>query len=389
MTTDDDRFQPRYDWDPRIPDVLRDQISAYDAMRRRCPLARSEYLHWSLFRHSDVMRVLKDPITFSNVVSAHLSVPNGMDPPQHTEYRRVVDPYFSAERMRAFEPLCRNIASTLVDDLLSAGEAELMGHVAGPFALRVQSAFLDWPEELQQSLREWTRKNQDATRSGDKEASAAVAREFDGCIRELLTLRRHGTGPSDDVVTRLLDEQVHGRILTDEEIVSVLRNWTVGELATIAASVGILVRYLAAHQTVQSRLRQNPSLLPMAIDEILRIDPPLISSRRRTTASVVLGGRSLPAGERLTLMWASANRDEAVFGDPDVFDPDRDPSSNLLYGAGIHVCPGAPLARLELRVLMEELLLRSRTIALAPVNQLPERAAYPAGGYRTVGVLVS
>src|SRR3546814_9649779 len=119
--------------------------------------------------------------------------------------------------------------------------------------------------------------------------------------------------------------------------------------------------------------------LPPAIDEILRIHAPLIANRRITTRPVELGGRHLDAGERVSILWASANRDEAVFGDPDDFRLDRDPLLNLLYGAGIHVCPGAPLARMELRLLMEALLACTQRLALTSAHP-PIRARYPGGG---------
>ena len=161
---------------------------------------------------------------------------------------------------------------------------------------------------------------------------------------------------------------------------SILRNWTVGELGPMAASVEILTHYLAKQPALQQQLRAQPALLPAAIDEILRIHPPLFSNRRIATEPTQVGGQALMAGDRLTLMWASANRDEAVFGDPDVFQLDRDPSLNLLYGAGIHVCPGAPMSRRELRVLLEELF--NRTSCILPVPGKPTRnAIYPAAGY--------
>jgi len=128
--------------------------------------------------------------------------------------------------------------------------------------------------------------------------------------------------------------------------------------------------------------------LPAAIDEILRMRAPLISNRRVTTAPVEIGGRTIPAGERITLMWASANRDEAVFGDPDEFRLDRDPAQNLLYGRGIHICPGAQLARLELRVVIEELLKQTRQIALIPGRQ-PTVALYPASGFSELPMKIS
>jgi cytochrome P450 len=123
--------------------------------------------------------------------------------------------------------------------------------------------------------------------------------------------------------------------------------------------------------------------LPAAIDEILRIHAPLIASRRITTTQVEIGGRTLAAGERISLIWASANRTEAVFDNPDEFRFDRDPAQNLLYGAGIHVCPGAPLARMELRIVMEELLARTSQIALVPGKEAV-KAVYPACGFSTL-----
>ena len=215
---------------------------------------------------------------------------------------------------------------------------------------------------------------------------AQIAVEFDGHIKQQLTVRRDaGAQAPDDVTTQLLHERIHGRALSDEEIVSIVRNWTVGELGTIAASVGILVHYLATHRALQGELRRQPGDLPAAIDEILRLHPPLIANRRITTCPVEVGGRQLDAGQRLTLIWASANRDEAVFGDPDAFDPQRNSANNLLYGAGVHVCPGAPLARLELQLLMQSLLARTDDIALDP-GRPPMRASFPASGFSDLTV---
>ncbi|MEE1609861.1 cytochrome P450 [Microvirga sp. CF3016] len=378
--------QPQPDWNPRSEAVLDDQIAAYDRMRGRCPVAYSDYLHWSIFRHADVVRVLADHDTFSNVVSRHVSVPNGMDPPEHTAYRALVEPYFAPERVLAFEPECRSVAVELVTRLPWGGEVELMGEFAQDFALRIQCAFMGWPPDLREPLRRWTRRNRDATLTGDPAAAAAVALEFDGYVRSLLNVRRKiGGAAPDDLTTRLLGERIGDRRLTDEEIVSIVRNWTVGELGTIAASVGILVHYLAAYPDLQQRLREDVSRLPVAIDEILRLHAPLIANRRVVRRAVEIGGRRLEAGARISLIWASANRDETVFGDPDEFRLDRDPTLNLLYGAGIHLCPGAALARLELRVVMEELLAHTRGIVLVP-GRPPVRAAYPASGFSSLPV---
>jgi len=369
-------------WDPASPAARQDQIAAYDAQRRKCPVALSEPLGWSLLGHAEVMRALLDHATFSNAVSAHPAVPNGMDPPEHTGFRAVVDRYFGPEAMAGFEPTCRRIADTLAARLTD-GEVELMSGLAEDFALEAQCAFMGWPESLHEPLRQWTRRNAEATRARHPEATAGVAQLFAGYVGSELDARRAaGAAAPDDPTTRLLAERVGGRPLTDAEIVSIVRNWTVGELGTIAASIGIVAHYLAGHPPLQDALRADPSDLPAAIDEILRIQAPLIANRRVTARPVEVAGQRLGAGERVTLIWASANRDEAVFGDPDAFDPDRNAARNLLYGAGIHVCPGAPLARLELRLVVEALLARTR--AIRPSDRPPVLAVYPSSGFATL-----
>jgi cytochrome P450 len=377
------------EWDPFSSDPHEPQIARYDELRRRCPIAHSEPLGWSLFRHDDVMQVLADPETFSNAVSAHRSVPNGMDPPEHTTYRRIIEPYFSPERILAIEPRCRAIAAKLIESLPASGEVEVISQLAEEFALQAQCAFMGWPVELHAPLREWVRKNHAATRSRDRAAMAAVAMEFDDHIRAVLAARRNSSSiESHDVASELLRESVDGRPLRDEEIVSILRNWTVGELATISASIGILVHFLARHRGVIERLRKCAELIPAAIDEVLRMDAPLMTSRRVAKRAVTLSGQSIQPGERVTLMWGSANRDEHVFGDPDAFRLDRHPALNLLYGTGIHVCPGAPLARMELQVFVEELLHRVDRLSLI-ADREPVRALYPASGFSSLPIMIS
>lgn len=376
------------DWDPKSEDVLRDQRAAYDKMSERCPVAYSDFMHWSLFRHEDVSAVLNDHESFSNTVSLHLSVPNGIDLPEHTMYRRIIEPYFARERMIAFEPVCRKIAADLVQNAFMADEVELMTAFALPFAGRIQCAFLGWPPELQERLIRWTGKNHEATIARDRPAMSELAREFESIIDDVIETRcQSGAKPEDDVTASLMHEKVWGRPLSNEEIASILRNWTVGEIGTISASVGILCHYLAQHADLQNQLRAQPTLLPAAIDEILRIHGPLVANRRTATRPVTIGGRKIEAGEQVSLIWVSANRDGRIFEDPDSFRLDRDPARNLLYGAGIHVCPGAPLARMELEIIMEELLKGTAAITPAP-DKSPVNAIYPASGYSTVPLRV-
>lgn len=371
------------DWDTTALGTPIDQIALHDATRRRCPVAHSEVFGWSLFRHEDVSRVLHDPATFSSAVSQHLAVPNGFDAPAHTEYRRIIDPYFSADSMSKIEPACRDVALDLLERLTIEDQTDVVRTLAEPFAVRAQCAFLRWPKEFHAPLNEWIHKNQEAIRSKDRQALAAVAFEFDGHIRNILAAHRKGrTDIAGPIVGQLMMESVSGRPITDDEIVSILRNWTVGELATISACIGIVAHFLSERTALQSQLRASPDLLPAAIDEILRVCAPLMTSRRVVASPVTLGNRQLCAGERVTLMWASANRDEHAFDNAGEFSLDRDPGKNLLYGAGIHVCPGAPLARLELRILFEELLAR---FEVSPVRaQPPTYAMYPAAGYSSL-----
>lgn len=376
------------DWNPAAPDVQRDFRAACDAMRRRCPVAYSELFGWSLFRHADVMQVLLDPETFSSAVSRHASVPNVMNPPEHTVYRRLIEPYFAPARMEAFEPACRRIAVQLVAMASDRGAVEVMDAVAYPFAARAQCAFLGWSESLSDVLIRWVLQNHALTASQNREGLSRHAVAYEQIIGGILESQCTSTvDTTQDVTTRLRSECVNGQPLSVPELTSILRNWTVGEIGTLSASVGILLQFLAQHPDLQTHLRQERALIPTAIDEILRIHGPLATNRRVTTRPVEIGGRSIGAGERITIHWVAANRDETVFQDPDAFRLDRDQSKNLLFGAGIHVCPGAPLALLELRVFMEELLRQCSRVKLDPIHPA-QLAIYPASGYARVPLIL-
>jgi cytochrome P450 len=253
----------------------------------------------------------------------------------------------------------------------------------------MQCAFMGWPASLHQPLRAWMARNVEATRSGRREATERVAFEFDATIRAQLDARREaGSDAPDDVTTQLLAERIEGRPLSDEALVSLIRNWTVGELGTIAASVGVLLAYLAHHGQIQRDLRAHPERRSAGIDELLRMNGPLTANRRRVTRPVELGGRQLQPGDRVTIVWPSVDRDEAVFGDPDDYRPEANAEANLLYGTGIHACPGAPLARLELETLLDVVFARAGEIAPAAQGR-PEPAAFPAGGYARVPIRLS
>ncbi len=376
--------QPRnevtQDWDPASDDVLSDQVGAYDDMRQRCPVARSERLGWSLFRHEDVLRVVGDPGTFSNSVSAHRSVPNGMDPPEHTAYRQAIEPCLSTQNVRNFEPVCRALAEDLLANLTSSSEIDFMDAFAVPFAVGCQCAFLGWPAELREPVREWTHRNRQAVLADDRVTLAEIANEFETLVVRLLDeQRRSDAAAQDDVSTRLTRVRVNDKRLTDRELVSIFRNWTVGEVGSMAAALGLLVNRIARSLTLQQSLRDSQELIPAAIEELLRVEGPLVSNRRRATRDVTLRGRRIAAGDQVSLMWISANRDETVFEDAGSVRIGRDQHANLLWGAGVHVCPGAELARLEMRVALEALL--STFDEIIPGNASPKRLALPENGW--------
>jgi cytochrome P450 len=369
------------DWDPRGQSVLKDQRRAYDDMRERCPVAHSEFMGWSVFRHRDVVDVLADPKTYSSA-SRHPAIPNGMDPPMHGRYRDALTPLFSASQMGALEPRCRAIAADLLKPMLARGEADFMDSFATPFPLRTLCAFLGWPEGQWEGLGGWMHGNQQAAFTRDPAAGKALASLFSEHVKANLAARR-GSLAVDDVTDRLVTAVVEGRALDDEQIVSILRNWTAGH-GTVSAGVSILVLRLAEQPDLQEQLRADPSLVPQAIEELLRVDDPLVANRRTTTREVEIGGRTIPAGAGLTLMWIAANRDPKAFEDPDAIQLDRGTDAGLVWGQGIHICLGAPLARLEMRVALEELLARSRRFALA--GEAPRRSVYPSNGLSTLSL---
>ncbi|MEX1093849.1 MAG: cytochrome P450 [Acidimicrobiia bacterium] len=361
-----------------------DQRDTLDALRSNAPLVRSSHHGWMVLGHAETRRILEDHQTFSNEVSRHLSIPNGMDPPAHTLYRQLIEPFFAPDAMTAFEPRCHELVEELVSSLSKGKDIEVMSAIGTELAVRVQTAFMGWPEHLHIRLRDWTHANHGATRSGDRAEGARVADEFAGEIRGILEARRRDPDIRDDPTTALLDARVEGRPLTDEEMTSIVRNWTMGEVGTISTSVGIVVGFLAANLEVQDRLRAEPRGLTAAIDEMLRIDGPLVMNRRVATCPVRLGDYEIAEGDGLSILWPSANRDEGVFGDPDDFRPQDNADHNLLYGAGIHMCPGAPLARMQLDFFVTELL--KRTTRIEPGSIPAERASFPAGGYASLVV---
>lgn len=356
---------------------------------QRCPIGPTGVPGWRVTRHADVRRVVEDAATFSSAVSRFLQIPNGLDGADHARFRPLVESFFTPARMTDLGPTLRDLAATAVAALPRDTPIEPVADLARPYAVRATCAWLGWPASLEPTLLAWMRDNHAATRSADHERTAAVAARFTAIIAELTRVRREaGRGAPDDVTTELVRSRVDDRPLADEEIVSILRNWTAGDIASVALSAGAIVRQLADRPDVQDdvrRRRHDPGALDRAIDELLRIDDPFVSNRRVATTEAELGGTRIDVGDRLEVMWPAANRDPAPFVDPDAYLPEDHAPHNLVWGAGPHVCPGRPLATLELRVLLEEVL--DATERIEPAGPVV-REEPPLGGHASAPVVL-
>ena len=378
-----------------IPDELsvvgKDPRAYTDTLRPLHGIVRNAQGEWVLLRHALVVQAALDLERFSNAVSSHLQIPNGLDADEHTAHCAALDVFLDAQALAPFHERFRRVAAELLAALPRGVAVDAVSQLGARYAVRAQSAWLSWPADLEERLVAWVAENHAATRSGDRAWTQRVAQSFDDIIRTVLdhcrgTAREHD---AENVTARLMRTEVNGKPLGEAQIVSVLRNWTGGDLGSMALCVGVLVHCLATQPALQSRLRAGvpDAELDAVIDEILRIDDPFVSNRRVTTCPVSIGGVALPAGARVKLNWTSANRDAVVFGDPDAMDAQRNAPHNLVYGIGKHVCPGRLLATLQMRILLRELLAATASITL-DAQQAPERAVSPVGGWAKLPVVL-
>lgn len=338
--------------------------------------------------HAEAVRVAQDPETFSNHVSRFLQVPNGLDGEEHRSVRALLDPFFSPAEMEALRPRLERVAEQLLVVQIPGVPLLAVHDLGSRYAVRAQSAWLGWDSGVEGELIEWMEANHEGTRSGDLARTAEVAAWFDRIMTGLI--EAHRDDPDEDNLTRRLAHvtRTDGSQFSDAELVSILRNWTGGDLGSLALCTGVLLAWLVEHPEHQDAWRElSDAELDRAIDEVLRIDDPFTSNRRVTTCPVHVAGRDLEAGEQLVISWTDANRDPEAFDDPDVYDPEGNAALNLVYGTGPHVCPGRPLATLELRVLLRALLARFTVEAVPGAARV--RAQCPLGGWDRLPVVLS
>jgi cytochrome P450 len=368
-------------YDPLSDGHRADRGAALDALRERCPV-HHEAAHdlWVLTRHDHVLGAAKDVRTFSNRTSssgqlrlcdeARAVLAAGpqpvdtlltLDPPAHTVSRRIVNEAFKPSRVAAMEPMVRAIAAELADALATGGPVEFMEAMAVPLPMRVISRILGVPEDEFPTFKTWSDEiaaGLSADLAPDEQVRAAQARvAFYEYVLATCDDRRRA--PRNDVLSDLATlERDDGSRLTDGELCSIAVQLLVAGNETSTNLLGSTLYHLAGNRW-WPRLVADPGLAPLVVEETLRLEAPVQALYRRTTAEVDVGGTMIPAGARVHLVWAAANRDPAVFARPAEWDPLRsDLRSHLAFGFGNHFCPGAPLARLEGRVGLEELAAR-------------------------------
>jgi len=370
---------------PQISFLGQDVRSLTDELRKKHRVVQNELGQWVLLHHEDVYQVALDDKRFSSAVSRFLQIPNGLDGTEHDAYRQLIDKYLTPQKIKPFIIEFERIAQSLIKNLLKSDqEVDVVRDLGAVFAVRAQCAWLGWPHSLESRLLNWIQSNHLATASGDLKRTEAVAQEFDEIIQVALTYKVD----EQSITQQLRNEQIFGRPLRHAEIISILRNWTSGDLGSMALCIGVLIAHIAHAEDQNALLKElrlsSDKELELFIDEVLRLDNPFISNRRRTTCPVKIGESEIPAGAQVLLSWTSANRDSEVFGE-EVFEPKAHAAQNLLYGVGRHVCPGRVLSTWQLRIVLQQVLTQIKaveTVASAPF----EREVSPIGGYKKVPV---
>ena len=382
-----------------------------DDLRQQHDVIKNEAGEWVLLRHADVVAAALDDTRFSSQVSRFLQVPNGLDGAEHEHFRALIDSYLSKEALTPYVPVFKKVATELMSELPKGKTLNAVDDIGAVFAVRAQCTWLGWPAELEPRLLQWMRDNHSASRSKDNARMAQVAQDFDDIIRLVISPYRNADAMAgmfnasiaknstdvnsvninsidmNSITAQLCCERINGRELSEAELVSILRNWTGGDLGSIALCVGVIIAYIAQHpEQVNLWTKASDSELEAIIDEILRIDDPFVSNRRITTCPVSIGAHKLPKGARVQLNWTSANRDEVVFGD-NGFAPEAHAAANLVYGIGKHVCPGRLLATWQLRIATQVFLTYFKDLQLAADFPL-EREQPPLGGYSNVPVVL-
>jgi len=356
---------------------MKDPFPLLAEVRRACPVVHSE-MHegfWALFTHGDISAAARDPQVFSSshgVTIPHHSFPISLppietDPPQHMQFRGPLLERFSPKAVAVFEPELRAAVRQLIGAFLPAGRGDLAVDLAMPLLPAIAiTELLNLPEEDRPKFRDWTvrliKDPEDFDAVGD-------AMEYWGSVYD-----DRVASPSDDIPSLLLTLTIDGEPINEEQYLCLINVLVSAGLDTTANAGSNMLELLGERPELRDQLIADPTIIPQAIEELLRYVTPLPSLCRVTTAEVKIGDHAIGAGERVQLNWIAANHDPEVFEDPEVIRFDRMPARHVAFGSGPHRCMGAHLARLELKILLEEVL------ALLPDYRIVEPGVHRYSG---------
>jgi len=340
---------------------------------------------WAITKYEDVKAVSRQPRVFSSwlgctnifelsdedLAGSRLLMLN-MDPPQHAKFRRLVSKGFTPKRIAAMETHLRELARATVDRIAERGECEFVADVASRIPMETICEMLGVPESDRQTVYDISNKligfDDPEFQTSHEDGKLASAELFMYASKLGEEKRRC---PHDDLATVLVNAEVDGERLTEIEFQSFFLLLAIAGNETTRTVTSQGMRLLSEHPVVKRRVVEDLTLLPKAVEEILRYNPAVIHFRRTASEDFELRGKKIRRGEKVVLWYPSANRDEDVYEDPDRFDVDRWPNEHLAFGVGEHYCLGASLARLQLHATFREILTRLPDIELAgPVRYL-------------------
>ncbi|MCK9927747.1 cytochrome P450 [Frankia sp. Mgl5] len=341
-----------------------------DRMRTLCPVTHTGQHggFWVVTKYGDVLDVAQDWESFSSAYglaippsTTHVrNIPVEVDPPEQRVYKKLVNSHFTPKAIAGWEAPARALVTDLIDEFIERGECEFMDDFARPFpSLSFFKFALDAPTEDLDKVSFLASKASLPNDPLGKECWAGLSEWINGFIEQ-----RRQRPPRGDVVDALLKAEFEGRPLTQKEIVGIVQLVILGGLETTAGALGLMLLRFSRQPEIPAYLRAHPERIPAGVEELLRLDGPFIAIARTATRDIELNGRQISKGDRVLIYWASANHDDAEFPNPKTFDIDRSPNRHLAFGAGPHRCLGSNVARLNMRIALEELLRRMDDIRL-------------------------
>jgi cytochrome P450 len=390
------------DYDPLDPAQVDDHQSVLARLRREAPVSELRPGLFYLARYQDVMDVCRAPQVFrqGRHIPRHLDTRSEdqlnlgeTDPPEHVRVRKVLAALLTPSKVRAMEPLIRETCEALVSRFADRGIADIIADLAAPMPVRVIGSLSGMPQEYQAQFTAYSEAFMLRTDSDIRkvEAAMAVVAEFDAAAREVIRERQASTHRPDDVLTGLIESlDADGKPLSEDKILThMTKDVIVGGTETTKHLIGNLFYNLCATPGAYERVRADRSLVPVAIEETLRLDGPAQIMFRVPAVDVEIRGCPIPAGATVAVGYASANRDGEVFEAPDAFSLEhRDFKSkpHFGFGHGIHLCVGATLARLETACALNAVLDRAVRMELVPGFQYQRVRFFVMRGPQSVDV---